>query len=241
MSASRELTQKMICEAFEIKFPYVQMGKVDSLDLFNMNELEILAFYEVNKSRYKRVSDIGANLGLHSIFMAKQDWNVMAYEPDPAHYEHLLANLVQTDGLVTPFKLAISNIDGQLKFRRVFDNLTASHLSGCKETYGSGEWITVDVIHCLRALEGIQFAKLDCEGAELSILLTLDNGMMQNLDIMTEISNEINANLIYGHFSRIEVPMWSQKNDWRQAESSNDLPKDSHDGNLFIGHEPPFK
>src|SRR5215831_87156 len=47
-------------------FPYHQMGAVDSLNLFDLDELIIFSFYWLNRQRYQRVLDIGANIGLHS-------------------------------------------------------------------------------------------------------------------------------------------------------------------------------
>src|SRR5262245_25313226 len=54
-----------------ISLPYTRMGAIDSVDLFGLDELIIFTFYHTHRSRYRRVLDIGANLGLHSIVMAR--------------------------------------------------------------------------------------------------------------------------------------------------------------------------
>ena len=53
-----------------LKFPYVNMGNVDSLNLFELDEFIIFSYYWQNRKRYRRVADLGANLGLHSIAMS---------------------------------------------------------------------------------------------------------------------------------------------------------------------------
>ena len=62
----RELAQKLLCDWAKLKLDYVPMGRIDSLHLFGLDtELVIFAFYQHNKSRYRNVLDIGANIGLH--------------------------------------------------------------------------------------------------------------------------------------------------------------------------------
>ena len=71
----------------EISFPDLKMGTIDSLDLFGLDEVIIFSYYYNNRHRYKKVSDIGANIGLHSLLMSKCGYQVEAYEPDPRHIE----------------------------------------------------------------------------------------------------------------------------------------------------------
>src|SRR6185437_16219991 len=47
-----------------LTFPYEAMGAVDSLSLFDLDELILFSFYSCNRRRYRRVADIGANIGL---------------------------------------------------------------------------------------------------------------------------------------------------------------------------------
>ncbi len=63
---------------------------------------------------------------------------------------------------------------------------------------------------------------------------------MTHLDIIVEVRNEKNASLIYNHFMNLDVPMWSQKINWDQVKTLDDMPKVNRDGSLFIGHQPPF-
>ena len=94
---SREKAQALLTYHFgpfgPLRFPFVQMGKLDSLHLFGDTELMLLALYWHNRDRWKQALDIGANLGLHSICMAKIGWTVRAYEPDFEHFQRLQENL----------------------------------------------------------------------------------------------------------------------------------------------------
>src|SRR3990167_659792 len=86
-------TDHKLCDAApfgEIVFPLVKMVAVSSVDIFSsINELIIFAFYWVNRHRYKKVADIGANIGLHTILMSRLGWNVKAFEPDQVHLDLL--------------------------------------------------------------------------------------------------------------------------------------------------------
>src|SRR5437016_1885028 len=55
----------------ELTLPYRRMGAIDSIDLFGLDELIIFSFYWANRKRYRRTVDIGANIGVHSILMAR--------------------------------------------------------------------------------------------------------------------------------------------------------------------------
>ena len=101
--------------------------------LFCDNEQIIFEFYAKNKDRYRRALDIGANIGVHSILMARQGWDVHAYEPDcgdgpwpDGHYDHLEMN-IKTNGVKSnalPFNVAVSDQKGVKTFVRVKGNTT---------------------------------------------------------------------------------------------------------------------
>ena len=51
---------------------FVRFGpEVTSDNLFCEKEQPLFDFYERSKDRYKKALDIGANIGIHSILMAK--------------------------------------------------------------------------------------------------------------------------------------------------------------------------
>jgi FkbM family methyltransferase len=241
----RELAQRLLCKSFgpfgELHLPYVKMGKIDSLDLFGVTELIIFAFYWRNRMRYKKVLDIGANIGLHSILMDRLKWEVKAYEPDYQHHGWLLGNL-QRNGCthVAPHMAAVHTATGEANFVRVLNNLTGNHLEGFKDSYGPRETVIVPTLDCRTLFDWADFAKIDCEGNEAEILMTTTPKQMHHLDIIVEVRNEANANLIYEHFQKINVPMWSQKNEWKKVIHVEQMPMVNREGSLFIGHTQPF-
>ena len=53
-----------------LNFPYFEMGAINSTHLFGFDELILFSFYHQNRNNYKKVADLGANIGLHSIIMS---------------------------------------------------------------------------------------------------------------------------------------------------------------------------
>jgi FkbM family methyltransferase len=219
----------------KIKFPYVKMGAVDTLDLFGLDEVIIFAFYFANKDRYKNCVDIGANLGLHSIIMSKCGFKVKAYEPDPWHYEIAASNIALNSApSIVLNQKAVSIEDGKTTFVRVLGNTTGSHLIGAKNSYGKTEEFEVEIESAKSVLLNVDFAKIDAEGHEKVILSAVTKEMMDKLDIMVEIGNPENAKSVYEHFTSLGVSMFAQKLGWRKVQSWQDVPTSHREGSLFI-------
>ena len=218
-----------------LSLPYTKMGAIDSLDLFGIDELIIFAFYYANRRRYRRVLDIGANMGLHSTVMSRCGFEVRAFDPDPWHYgllsENLKANAAAT---VTAFKEAVSVSDGEAQFVRVLGNTTGSHLAGSKDSYGEKEFFTVPTRAVRPLFEWADLAKIDAEGHEKELLLKATREIMQKLDIIVEIGNPENARTVFGHFQSIGVGMFSQKTGWDRVQRPADVPTSHREGSLFI-------
>ena len=222
-----------------LSLPYTKMGAINSLDLFGLDELIIFAFYNANRGRYSRVLDIGANLGLHSIVMARCGFSVKAFEPDPWHYGLLSDNLAANGAsTVTAFKEAVSISDGEAKFVRVLGNTTGSHLAGAKNSYGEKELFTVPTRAVRPLFEWANFAKIDAEGHEKELLLAAATETMQQLDIMVEIGNPENAKVVFGHFQSIGIGMYAQKLGWGRVQRVSDVPTSHREGSLFISAKP---
>lgn len=222
----------------KLSLPFTKMGAIDSLDLFGLDEIIIFTFYHANRARYRKVLDIGANLGLHSLVMSRCGFKVTAFEPDPWHYEKLTANLVVNQaGSVEANRVAISTEDGEAQFVRVLGNTTGSHLAGAKESYGEREYFSVPVRAALPLLAAADLAKIDAEGHEKDILLTTTREIMDRLDVIVEIGSAGNAAGIFEHFDRLKVGMFAQKIGWSRAQSVADLPTSHREGSLFISRK----
>ena len=220
----------------DLVFPYHKMGAVDSLNLFDLDELIIFSFYWINRERYHRVLDIGANIGLHSIILSKCGYEVRSYEPDPQHFEILKRNLVLNNGSsVQAFNAAVSSRAGELEFVRVLGNLTASHLAGSKPNpYGDLERFPVRVEAIEPLITWADLIKLDVEGHEKEVLLATNREQWLSTDALVEIENESNAASVYEHFTTLGVRIFSQKTNWQLVRDVDDMPTSYRQGTLFI-------
>lgn len=223
----------------KLTFPYYKMGAIDSLNLFDLDELIIFSFYWTNRKRYKRVLDIGANIGLHSTILSKCGFEVRSYEPDPTHFKLLQKNLALNNCTrVQAFNAAVSGESGELEFVRVLGNTTASHLAGSKANpYGELERFPVKVDAIEPLIEWADLMKLDAEGHEAKILLATRQEHWLKTDALVEVENANNAATVYEHFKELEINLFSQKNSWQKVVSLNDMPTSYHDGTLFITHQ----
>lgn len=219
-----------------LDLPYRRMGAIDSVDLFGLDELLIFAFYWANRALYRRTLDVGANLGLHSILMARAGFSVTAFEPDPVHFDLLQANLERNAiRSVTPERAAVSDADGQMEFVRVVGNTTGSHLAGAKSNpYGPLERFPVPVRAFAPIAAGADFAKVDAEGHEVRILKSIPAATWARLDVMVEIGTAENAAALFEHFRSLDVGLYAQKIGWERATAVEHVPTSHREGSLFV-------
>lgn len=134
--------------------------------------LEHIAFSEGDV-----VIDIGAHVGLFSIYLAKR-WpgvTVYAFEPFPDNFANCLENLRMNQ--IANVQLSPRAIGGSP--RRV--SMAASRhntggASAIKSTFGHSpivrdiETITLDEVFSMHAIDRCKLLKIDCEGMEFEIL-----------------------------------------------------------------------
>ncbi|MBT9160304.1 MAG: hypothetical protein DDT26_01581 [Dehalococcoidia bacterium] len=143
------------------------------------NEDRLQSIYEQVLRDGDFAVDVGAHVGRHAIPMAKcvgEGGRVWAYEPIPQIYRELLSN-VQSAGLqavIETFEIALSDASAVAAFTVVNE---APGYSGLRErTYDSDVRKTRIEVRVQRLDDlipvsaKVSFMKLDCEGAELSVL-----------------------------------------------------------------------
>ncbi|MFC0241620.1 FkbM family methyltransferase [Rhodopseudomonas telluris] len=219
-----------------ISFPYHAMGAVDSLDLFGLDELILFAFYWQNRGTYQKTADIGGNIGLHSLVMARCGFAVETYEPDPEHVALLQANL-RANGVTTVHvnEAAVSAQAGEAEFLRLRGNTTGSHIAGAKlDPYGEIDRFKVRLEAFARIAAAVDFAKIDAEGHEAVIITSLPAARWDSLDVMLEIGSDANAAAIFDYATQAGVRLFTQKTGWRKAESLADLPTSYKQGSAFL-------
>ncbi len=221
----------------ELTFPYHAMGTIDSLDLFDIDELVILSFYWQNRTRYKKVLDIGANLGLHSIILSKCGYQVTCYEPDPVHFKILKDNIALNNILnIQCNNMAVASEDGDMEFVRVLGNTTGSHIAGAKpDPYGKLERISVKTKSFRSILSGgYDFVKMDVEGYEKVIVRMTNKNDWKNIDGVLSVHDKDNASVLFEHFKGLGINLFSQKNNWHTVSKLKDMPMSHHEGSLFV-------
>jgi FkbM family methyltransferase len=230
-------------EVGNLNFPYFEMGSIDSVKLFGIDELILFSFYYANRNRYKKTLDLGANIGLHTLIMKKLGFQVTSYEPDSVHLAQIekvmKLNDLGTEGL-TP--KAISDKRGTMEYIRILGNTTGSHLLGSKEeVYGATEIVSVEVDDILEVLSqgNFDFVKMDVEGHEVVLLTRITPQSIATTDIMLEIGSEKNAKDIFKILSDKNIPDDAQKTNGAQVESVQDLPSNHTHGSLFLSMQGP--
>jgi FkbM family methyltransferase len=230
-------------EIGNLSFPYFDMGKINSKNLFGLDELILFSFYYTNCKKYKVTLDLGANIGLHSLVMKKLGFQVTSYEPDFTHIEQfkkvMELNGFDNQGLIPK---AISDKNGTLEYIRILGNTTGSHLLGSKENvYGPTEVVSVEVDDILEVLNKgkFDFVKMDVEGHEVVLLNRITAKSIATTDIMLEIGSEKNAKDIFTLISDKKIPAYAQKINWAQVESVQDLPSHHTHGSLFLSMQGP--
>lgn len=223
--------------AQNIKIEKISFGSITSAHLLGLDELILFAWYEVNRNRYSRVLDLGANIGVHSLVMSKLGFQVISYEPDPIHAKTFRKALKNNGASnVTLREKAVAEHSELVEFTRVLGNTTGSHITGMKRSpYGKTEKYLVqtdsmtDVI-----LEGFEFIKMDVEGSEARILQSLSKEDFAGVDFMVEIGSLENAESVLNHIKRLKVNAFSQKNNWNEVRNLQDMPTSHREGSLFI-------
>lgn len=228
----------ILSEVGELYFPYFSMGNIDSVKLFGIDELIIFSFYFANRKCYRRVLDLGANIGLHTLVMKKLGFIVTSYEPDQTHLNQmrlvLTLNYLDAEHIVPK---AISDRTGSIQYVRVLGNTTGSHLLGAKENvYGPTEIVSIEVDDIREVLGNgnFDFVKMDVEGHEATLLNRLTAETLKKTDIMLEIGSEKNASDIYEILEQKGIPAYAQKTNWGLVEKLEDLPSHHTHGSVFL-------
>jgi FkbM family methyltransferase len=132
------------------------------------------SFYEVSMleaiaSNFPQntVLDVGANIGNHSLYLAKftTATTIHAFEPMPRSFEHLSANMKRNDcENVTLHNFALSDSSGVAKMN--FPDPTNQGMAKISEEGIEVQVIRLDDLN----IEKVSLIKIDVEGHELSVL-----------------------------------------------------------------------
>ena len=136
----------------------------------------------------KRILDLGANVGLASLFFARQypDASIDAIECDPEIYGLLTANL-QANGAtnVTPHRFGAAKENGEMAF-------APNGIGGGRRAEGGSVMVpTLDMKEWLAAQEPYDLVKIDIEGAERTLFPYVADEVLQARYIVMEYHSEV--------------------------------------------------
>ena len=149
------------------------------------------------------VVDVGANVGVFSLFAARFARVVYALEPSSSNYSRLVANTSRVQRIV-PLQCACAASDGS-RYLDVnaspveFSLMTTSSAA----TQESVEVISLATLFDLYKIESCDYLKLDCEGAEFEILLEADPRILKRVQrIVMEYHDHLSTQ--YSHVDLLE-------------------------------------
>lgn len=125
--------------------------------------------------------DIGANVGNHSMLLAKHSEQVFAFEPVSQVYELLTKNIkTNNQNNITPFKLALSNTSGEKVIYLNEGNIGSSSLHAFENASEEQLINTIEGDAFLTnqsIVKSIDFIKIDVEGFEGEVIEGLENSI----------------------------------------------------------------
>lgn len=181
----------------DLKFVDISTSRTLEYVIEDLFEKDEYGFKSLNFLPGDVVVDIGANVGVVSIYLAKKypDIQVYSFEAHPINYKNLLQNIeLNNVSNIKPFNLAVSSTDEQ------FVSITlAQNNSGSSSLFivdpkdpltATIKTISLDSIIRINSIEKINFLKLDCEGSEFDIL---ENSKLIHEILIENISAEIHT------------------------------------------------
>ena len=231
----KKLEIKIAPNIEKITIPYYKLGNLNCSYLFGFNELIIMSYYLFNNNNYKKVIDIGANIGVHSIIFSRLKYKVKSFEPDDNNFLELKKNInLNKIKNINLNKMAISKSKGYKNFVRVCGNTTGNHLQGKKIPYGKLEIFKVKTDQLKKYLKGVNFVKIDAEGSEIDILAKLSKKNFINTEFMIELNSKENAKKLLKLSKNYNLNLFSQKIAWKKTSKIDDLPHHHSYGSVFV-------
>jgi len=153
------------------------------LATFNELEKDYYNFSRIKFSKNDIIFDIGANIGMVSVFLAKKypETKIYSFEPIPENYKSLIKNIkLNKIENITPFNIGVSKDSTPMKFIMRTDNTGGGTRCSLKTELDDHfisniDCSSLDDLMVGLNVENIKFMKMDCEGSEYDILFNSSN------------------------------------------------------------------
>lgn len=181
------------------KFMFYKNKERRSTSIFSITEIYYSKIYnlEFNLNEGDIVVDIGANIGVFSIYAARKVGKVLSFEPCLENFEDLKENIELNNAKnIFLYNKGIYSKKGKLKLY-LTEEMTGHSIN--KQDSFSGEIEDIEVITLSDIfkdydIEKIDFLKIDCEGSEYEVLLTTPKKCFERIN---RIAMELHLSLNY--------------------------------------------
>jgi len=177
------------------------------------------------------VIDIGANIGVFTAFAATRTQNaVYAFEPFPNAFKFLTAN-IQTNNFhhVHAYAMAVCDKVGSQKFFLSKTMCTGHSLSDYLNHNNSKNYIEVGTTSLPQiiddnSLEKVDFLKMDCEGAEGSILQSIPRHYLKKAKKIAMEFHDDASPLTHSEIEKLLLDAgYTTKLNWNEQKSTGYL------------------
>jgi len=126
------------------------------------------------------VVDVGANVGVFSLFAARKARMVYSLEPASSNFARLVANTSRAQNIV-PLNMACGGENGSASLDLSSDPVSFSLLTHSEKESETVEVVTLETLFDRLKITRCDFLKLDCEGAEFEIILDSEPSVMNRI------------------------------------------------------------
>lgn len=179
-------------------FEFVDNMASNTIDIV-AGELRAADTYDFAKLNFKEgdtVIDIGANIGMVSIFLAKKFpfLKIYSFEPVSQNYHNFITNIKINkipDGIIFPNNMAVTSDGRNVDMNINTHNYGGSSISGIvsvgavtQECNTQIKSTTLQDIFSEHSINKLKMLKIDCEGSEYEILYNAPENILSNIEMM---------------------------------------------------------
>ena len=167
----------------------ILLSRGNTDDRYIINEIYIKHIYNPCGFEIKEedvIVDIGAHIGVFTIYASKKARNgkIYSFEPTTVNFNLLRKNIILSEGDNIVYKKEAVSDKGGFKEINIAPN-TGGHSLNVEGNSSSKEKVkttTLQEIIKINKISKINLLKLDCEGSEYGILFSCSDKILENID-----------------------------------------------------------